>query len=286
MSSERPEEFSLPPASRDRQTIDDRRGNEAAGNPGTPGNQGSSGSPTRDAATVLVRGETIRDQGDQESKPPTNNSPAPAKETSDDRRDGASAGNQNGSDDASRHEITVVVHGETLKEPEPKSQSKDSKPKEKEKAPGKKISEAKAKMQSRLPALDDDSELAVQKEQVVTRDGKADLAFTGTLLASAAPPSAPKGKWQENRIYETNGGKYVFSKVTRSVFAEEQDTHEAEIFDPSPSSVPSQLLRGARDLTRSRPLTWKDAAVDFFGYDELAKVLYRKLSGQFEEHVG
>jgi hypothetical protein len=28
-----------------------------------------------------------------------------------------------------------------------------------------------------------------------------------------------------------------------------------------------------------------DAAVSFFGYDPLAKVLYRKLGGQFEEHI-
>jgi hypothetical protein len=77
----------------------------------------------------------------------------------------------------------------------------------------------------------------------------------------------------------------VFSKMTRSVFAEGQDTHEAEVFDPSPSSVPSQLLRSARDLARSRPLTWMDAAVACFGYDPLAKALYRKLSGQFEEHI-
>jgi hypothetical protein len=140
-------------------------------------------------------------------------------------------------------------------------------------------------MQSRLPVLDDDPDVGVQKEQIVIRDGKADLAFTGKLLASAAPPSAPNGKWQEYRIYETNGGQHVFSKVTRSVFAEDQDTHEAEVFDPSPSSVPSQLLRSARDLTRSRPLTWMDAAAAFFGYDPLAKALYRKLGSQFEEHI-
>jgi hypothetical protein len=140
-------------------------------------------------------------------------------------------------------------------------------------------------MQSRLPALGDDSDVGVQKEQLVTRDGKADLAFTGTLLASAAPPSAPKGQWREYRIYETNGGKHVFSKLTRSVVAEQQDTYEAEVFDPSPSSVPSKLLKSARDLTHARPLTWTDAAVAFFGYDPLAKTLYRKLSGQFEEHI-
>ena len=216
MNSERPEEFPQPPLSRVRQSSDDRRDSETAGN------RGHVDAATRDQATVVVRGETIRDQ-------------------------------------------------------EPKSPPKESAPKE--------VSEAKIKMQSRLPALDDDPDVGVQKDQVVIRDGKADLAFTGTLLASVAPPSAPKGKWQEYRIYKTNGGKHVFSKVTRSVFAEEQDTHEAEIFDPSPSSMPSQLLRSARELARSRPLTWTDAAVAFFGYDPLAKALYRKVGGQFEEHI-
>jgi hypothetical protein len=181
-----------------------------------------------------------------------------------------------------------LVRGETIRDDEPKSRPKDSanKDKEKEQSPRKEVSEAKVKMQSRLPALDDDSDVGVQKEQIVIRDGKADLAFTGALLASAAPSSAPKGQWQEHRIYETNGGKHVFSKVTRSVFADQRDTHEADVFDPSPASVPSQLLRSARDLARSRPLTWMDAAVAFFGYDPLAKALYRKLSGQFEEHIG
>jgi hypothetical protein len=190
-------------------------------------------------------------------------------------------------EDAGR-ETTVLVRGETIRDDEPKSRPKDSanKDKEKEQSPRKEVSEAKVKMQSRLPALDDDSDVGVQKEQIVIRDGKADLAFTGALLASAAPSSAPKGQWQEYRIYETNGGKHVFSKVTRSVFADQRDTHEADVFDPSPASVPSQLLRSARDLARSRPLTWMDAAVAFFGYDPLAKALYRKLSGQFEEHIG
>jgi hypothetical protein len=69
------------------------------------------------------------------------------------------------------------------------------------------------------------------------------------------------------------------------VLAKEPDHHEAEVFDPAPSSMPSQLLRGARELTRSRPLAWTDAAVTFFGYNPLAKALYRKLGDQFEEHI-
>jgi hypothetical protein len=204
----------------------------------------------------------------------------------DDSRDSEAADERGPSDDPKGHEATVLVRGETIRDQEPKSPPKESAPKDQGKdRPPRKVSEAKVKAQSRLPALDDDPDVGVQKEQTVIRDGKADLAFTGALLASAAPPSAPNGEWQEYRIYETNGGKHVFSKVSRSVFAEDQDAHEAEVFDPSPSSVPSQLLRSARDLTRSRPLTWMDAAVAFFGYGPLAKTLYRKLSGQFEEHI-
>jgi hypothetical protein len=206
-------------------------------------------------------------------------------QSSHERPDGETAADRRPSDDAECHEATVLVRGETVRDPGPKSSPKDSLPGDRGKSARKKVSETKARMQSRLPALDDDSDVGVQKKQVVIRDGKADLAFDGTLLASAAPDSAPKGQWQEYRIFETNGGKYVFSKVSRTVFTEEQDTHEAEVFDPAPSSMPSQLLRSARDLTHSRPMTWMDAAVAFFGYDPLAKALYRKLSGQFEEHI-
>jgi hypothetical protein len=148
-----------------------------------------------------------------------------------------------------------------------------------------KVSKIKAGMRDRLPALDDDAEVGVQKEHIVTRDGEADLRFTGVLLASAAPGSAPKGRWQEYRVYQTTGGKHVFSKVTRNVLEGEEDTHQAEVFDPSPSSVPSQLLRSAREIARSRPMTWMDAATAFFGYDPLAKGLYRKLSVSFEETI-
>lgn len=184
-----------------------------------------------------------------------------------------------------RSPATVLVRGETIRDPEPDAPPNAASAANREKGAAREVSQAKIEMQSRLPALPDDAEVGVQKEQRVVRDGKADLAFIGTLLACAAPPAAPKGHWQEYRVYETNGGKHVFSKVTRSVFAEEQDRHEAEVFEPSPSSVSSQLLRSARELTRARPVTWADAAVNFFGYDPLAKALYRKLGDQFDEHI-
>jgi hypothetical protein len=182
-------------------------------------------------------------------------------------------------------QATVIVRGEAVSGQDAKSPSNDAPSQQKDQPPAKAVSQAKVGLQHRLPALDDDDDVGIAKDQVVTRDDKADLAFAGTLLASAAPSSAPKGKWQEYRVYQTTGGKHVFSKVSRTVFAEEHDEHEAEIFDPAPTSMPSQLLKSARDLTHSRPKTWMDAAADFFGYDPLAKALYRKLSGSFEEHV-
>ena len=163
--------------------------------------------------------------------------------------------------------------------------SSESAPDKKAEPPAGEVSMAKLRLQERLPALDDDADVGVQKEHIVTRDGKADLRFTGVLLASAAPDSAPEGHWQEYRIYQTNGGKHVFSKVTRNVLEDQDDAYEAEVFDPTPSTVQSQLMRKAREIARSRPMTWMDAAVAFFGYDPLAKVLYRKLSVRFEEQI-
>jgi hypothetical protein len=212
-----------------------------------------------------------------------------AHSTSDGREEHDAEGRQDSFGEAGRRESIVVVRGETVRDPDPNAAPKDSRadsaPKDRQTPARSEVSDGKVRMQSRLPTLDDDGDVGVQREHVVIRDGEADLSFSGTLLASVAPPSAPKGRWQEYRIYETTGGKHVFSRVTRNVVADEEDVHEAQVFDPSPTSVSSQLLRGARDLTRSRPLTWRDAAVSFFGYDPLAKALYRKLGGQFEERI-
>jgi hypothetical protein len=225
------------------------------------------------------------------SERPNQSSELPANrvtQTSADEQGSKTALNHEPSEDAACHQATVIVRGETVRDqnPPPKgSTAEDKKDKDKKESPGKEVSEAKLKMRSRLPALGDDADIGVPKEQVVVRDGKADLAFTGTLFASVAPPSADQEQWEEYRIYETNGGKHVFSKVTRTVFAEEQDRYNADVFEPSPSSVPSQLLRSARDLIHTRPLDWTDAAVTFFGYDPLAKALYRKFGDEFEEHI-
>jgi hypothetical protein len=185
------------------------------------------------------------------------------------------------SGETANRQATVIVRGETVRDDKekPSAQRQAADPKKKE------VSPAKVSMKSRLPALDDDRDVGLQKEQLVIRDNKADLSFTGTLLASAAPTPPIENSWEEYRVYETTAGKHVFSKVKRSVFANEPDKYEADVFDPAPSSMPSQLLRTARDLTHSKPMTWADAAVSFFGYNPLSKVLYRKLGGQFDEHI-
>jgi hypothetical protein len=182
----------------------------------------------------------------------------------------------------------ISVHCETVpKSPQsPGEPQKDEPRKDQDAKPRtQEVSQAKVRMQTHLPALADDADVGVEKDHIVTRDGKADLRFTGTLLAAAAPDCAKEGHWQEYRVYQTRAGKHVFSKVTRTTYVEEHDTCEAEVFDPAPSTMPSQLMRGAREIARARPLTWMDAAVSFFGYDPLAKALYRKLSVGFEELV-
>jgi hypothetical protein len=190
---------------------------------------------------------------------------------------------------APRLNIKVAVaddrHGNDTQQQEAKTPGND-RPREIEQgAKAKTVSSEQLRRQSRLPALDDDDDVGVEKEHIVTRDGKADLIFTGTLLASAAPPSAPKGTWQEYRIYHTHNDKHVFSKVTRTVLEDKDDAYQADVFDPTPSTVQSQVVRAAREIARSRPMTWMDAAVAFFGYDPLAKALYRKLSVRFEERI-
>src|ERR1700734_811559 len=97
----------------------------------------------------------------------------------------------------------VVVRDDAVRDLEAKSAPKVSQAADKEKSSGKKVSEAKVKMQTRLPALEDDPDVGIQKDQVVVRDGKPDLSFIGTLLASAASASAPQGTWREYRVYET-----------------------------------------------------------------------------------
>lgn len=179
---------------------------------------------------------------------------------------------------------TVLVRGEMVTD-SAKSPMKGTPASSQRKSEPKKVLDSKLKLQNRLPSLEDLEEVGVEKAQVVVRDGKPDLAFTGKLLASAAPSIAIKGHWEELRVYQTSAGKHVFSKINRTVFAEEHDDCKAEVFDPAPTSTAAQLLRSAHDLTHAKPKTWKDAAVDFFGYEPLAKDLYRKLGGQFEEHV-
>jgi hypothetical protein len=193
--------------------------------------------------------------------------------------DGSNNGKPAGAD-AQPQPATVVVRGEAVRD-----EKTASPPKDKDQSAHKKLSADKVRLQQRLPALEDDAEVGVPKAQVVTREDKADLAFTGTLLASAAPSIAPDATWQEYRIYETDAGKYVFSRVTRHVEEGEDDDHEAEVFEPTPTSMSAQLMRSAHDLLHTHPKTWTDAAVDFFGYDPLAKALYRKLGSQFEEHI-
>jgi hypothetical protein len=118
------------------------------------------------------------------SKPPVGRAP----QTSDDRRESETAGDHGPSDDAKRHETTVVVRGETVRDQAPKSPSRESPPKDNEKSPRKEVSEAKTKMQSRLPVLDDDPDLRVQQRTNCHQRGQSGSSIhrNSARLRSAA----------------------------------------------------------------------------------------------------
>ena len=59
-------------------------------------------------------------------------------------------------------------------------------------SPARKISITKTGMRTGLPALDDDADVGVQKEHIVTRDGKADLLFTGVRCLIPLRPRCPR----------------------------------------------------------------------------------------------
>jgi hypothetical protein len=139
---------------------------------------------------------------------------------------------------------------------------------------------ATMEMLQRLPKLDDDDDVGVEKEYRVTRDNGPDFKFQGTLLASAAPDCYGQDRWREYRVYKTVGGTYVFSKIGRSVLIDERDKFEAETWTHDP-----HVRIGAGKAGGLREYEWTDAAVGFFKFDQLAKQLYGKLNIDSAERI-
>lgn len=135
-------------------------------------------------------------------------------------------------------------------------------------------------MYSQLPELDDDDSVGKAKEHVVTRDDLPDFRFEGVLLASAAPEKRGQLRWKEYRVYRTSSGKHVFSRVGRSLKEGERDVFEAAIFDPKKDGAVMTM-----ESTAARPWQWSDGAMQYFGFDATAKVLYRKLGIESEERI-
>ena len=69
---------------------------------------------------------------------------------------------------------------------------------------------------------------------LVTRDGEADLRFTGVKLAheSSRKPDGPSNsRWTEITLYRTDSGKYVVERVAISVWEGENDKLEGFVCD-------------------------------------------------------
>jgi hypothetical protein len=135
-------------------------------------------------------------------------------------------------------------------------------------------------MMIKLPALDDDDDVGVEKKHIVQRDGEPNLKFTGKLIASAAPPSREQDRWREYRVYRTKGGNYIFSRIGRSLIDGEIDRFEANVFEPGTYAV---TVKGPDDVDRE--YTWQDHAMDYFKFDTTAKILYQKLKLETEKCI-
>jgi hypothetical protein len=139
---------------------------------------------------------------------------------------------------------------------------------------------ANLEMLNRLPALDDDDNVGKVMDHVIERDNQPNLKFHGALLASAAPDYRGQERWREYRVYKTGGGKYVFTRIGRSVIDGERDKFEAEVWKPDTS-----VKRWDSSNSEFIALTLKDAAADYFKFDQLAKLLYSKLKLDTTEQV-
>jgi EXLDI family protein len=132
---------------------------------------------------------------------------------------------------------------------------------------------ATIEMQQRLPKLDDDADVGIEKEFTVQRDGARDLKFRGTLLASAAPECRGQDRWREYRVYRTTNGTYVLSRIGRSVLNDELDRFEVDTWNSE--GDPVRMVDG-KGGSRERVL--EDLLTGFFRFDQLAKQLYAKLN--------
>jgi hypothetical protein len=137
---------------------------------------------------------------------------------------------------------------------------------------------ATPEMLSRLPKLDDDDDIGVEKNHVVICDGYPDISFKGTLLASVAPENRGQERWREYRVYRTVGQQYVFSKVGRSMLSDERDKFEALVWKPKRAVEPGQFQTIVPvDLFAPLETQLASALADYFKYDALAKQLYARL---------
>jgi hypothetical protein len=137
---------------------------------------------------------------------------------------------------------------------------------------------ATSEMFNRLPKLDDDDDIGIEKEHIVPSDDEADLKFKGVLLASVASDPRGQGRWREYRVYCTAARRYVFAKVGRSLLDNERDKFEAKVWEPlSACEGGGFQTRVLRELPLPFDRQLAGALVEYFKFDPLAKQLYAKL---------
>jgi hypothetical protein len=74
----------------------------------------------------------------------------------------------------------------------------------------------------------------------VKRDGEKDLSFTGQLVASASSQwvnGKDQTRWNEIEVYQTAGGKWVYSRAYITRWQGEACSNEAHIFETAEQLV-------------------------------------------------
>lgn len=98
----------------------------------------------------------------------------------------------------------------------------------------------------------------------VARDDDRDLKFTGELVASASSRTTDgptSNRWVELKLYRTQGGKLVCSRVGRTRWANETDRHNAAVCDSEAE------------------------AIEFFGHSDIAKYIYHDAGWDTTEKI-
>lgn len=107
-----------------------------------------------------------------------------------------------------------------------------------------------------------ESEVMEMEKCVVRRDGARDLAFEGTVLATASSRrqyGKDNTRWTEMTLYRLKSGKYVLAVVGRTLWQGEIDRHAGTVCE-TPQAVLAAMTQDDGYLSGLAKATLAEAA--------------------------